>query len=273
MLVVNQATQQIVARCAFFIKNEKAISPGAAPFGSVEFDEYLPDDVLEVFVNQLFTEAKLAGCRMLTLVHYPRCYAPSQTDRLLTLLQASGCSLIKSHPTFYLPITNRSFAQDITASERRRLRKCRRGNFQFAHWQQYDSAIVINFLLDTYAQLSYQLSLPPEQLLHLLATFPDQFLVFTLRDDAQLIALTITVRVRHDILYNFLPASLPAYHAFSPMVMLLDGVYAYCQRETISLLDLGMALDSTHQPKASLARFKQNLGAKESPKYVFRKAL
>jgi hypothetical protein len=273
LTVVNQTTQQIVARCAFFAQNESALSPIAAPFGSVEFSNTLPDDVLLTFVNQLFADAKHAGCQTLMLIHYPHCYAPTQTDRLLTVLLASGCSVTESHPTYYLPVTSQPFIDGITAPERRRLQKCQRAGFRFSHWQQPDPAIVLGFLDTTYAQLDYQLSLPPERLVHLLATFPDQFPVFTLHDDQRLIALTVIVRVRHDILYNFLPASLPTYNAFSPMVMLLDGVYVFCQRERIQLLDLGVALDSARQPKASLARFKRNLGAQESPKYVFRKAI
>jgi hypothetical protein len=274
LLTVRQShTQRVVARCAFFIENEKGVSPGAAPFGSIEFDETLPDDVLKDFINRLLGDVKSSGCQTLDLIHYPHCYAPAQTERLLTVLQLSGCSITKSHPTFYLPVTSQPFINGITSSERRRIRKCQRAGFQFTQEHQPDPAVIISFLLGTYAQLGYRLSLPSERLIHLLTVFSDQFAVFTLHDNQRLIALTITVRVRHDILYNFLPTSLPAYHTFSPMVMLLDGVYAYCQRKNIQLLDLGVALDNDCQPKASLARFKRNLGAQESPKYVFSKAL
>jgi hypothetical protein len=274
LLTVRQSSsQRVVARCAFFVENDKAISPGAAPFGSIEFTEDLPENVLTNFIDQIFSEAKAAGCQTLTLTHYPYCYAPIQTDRLLTALQASGCLVAEILPTFYLPTTDSSFEQRMTPSEFRRLQKCQRAGFRFVHWQQPDPVTVVNFLHDTYAQLGYQLSLSPERLTHLLVTFSDQFLVFTLHDGNQLIALTVTVRVRHDILYTFLPASLPSYNAFSPMVMLLNGVYAYCQREHISLLDLGVALDNARRPKAGLARFKRNLGAQESPKYVFSKHL
>lgn len=98
-------------------------------------------------------------------------------------------------------------------------------------------------------------------------------MVFTVRDGAQLAALTVAVRVRSDILYNFLPASPLAYRPFSPMVMLLDEVVAYCRRQNIRVLDLGTSLDGDHQPKASLMRFKRNLGAQESPKLIFEKRL
>ncbi|GAB3762902.1 GNAT family N-acetyltransferase [Spirosoma pomorum] len=274
LLTVRQSSsQRVMARCAFFTENNRAASPGAAPFGSIEFTEELPEGVLTDFLDQIFSEAKAAGCHTLMLTHYPHCYAPGQTNRLLTALQASGCLVVETHSTFFLYVSDCPLGQRMIASEFRRLQKCQRARFSFAHWLQPDPVAVVNFLHVTYAQLGYRLSLPPERLTHLLVTFPDQFVVFTLHDDDQLIALAVTVRVRHDILYTFLPASLPAYTAFSPMVMLLDGVYAYCQREQISLLDLGVALDNTRQPKAGLARFKRNLGAQESPKYVFSKRL
>ncbi len=81
----------------------------------------------------------------------------------------------------------------------------------------------------------------------------------------------MTVRVRDDILYTFLPASNPAYHAYSPLVLLMDGLFEYCQQQQIRLLDLGVSLDGNHQPKPSLLRFKRNLGALESPKVCFEK--
>ncbi|GAB4027621.1 hypothetical protein GCM10028773_59450 [Spirosoma koreense] len=55
------------------------------------------------------------------------------------------------------------------------------------------------------------------------------------------------------------------------MVMLLDGLFVYCQQHRIQLLDLGTALDENGQPKPGLMRFKRNVGAQESPKLVFEK--
>lgn len=50
---LNQRTGLADARCAFFINANCAFSPGAAPFGSVEFTDTLPDSVLDEFLYSL----------------------------------------------------------------------------------------------------------------------------------------------------------------------------------------------------------------------------
>ena len=117
------------------------------------------------------------------------------------------------------------------------------------------------------------MTISPERLITLLHEFPDQFAVFTVMDRDIIAALTVAIRVRHDILYNFLPASNSDYQTFSPMVMLTDGLFTYCRQQGIHLLDLGVSLDANHQPKPGLMRFKRNLGAQESPKLIFEKTL
>lgn len=271
---LNRRTGRAEARCAFFVDADQAISPATAPFGSVEFAEILPESVLDAFIQTLVNAVRAVGAlTTLRLVNYPNCYAPEQAARLSVALLRHGFQRIEAHQTFFLPITPEPFEQTIVAAERRRLRKCREAGFRADHWPLPNIARVVAFLEETRRQQGYALTLLTERLTSLLQTFPEQFVVFTVRDDAQLAALTVAVRVRSDILYNFLPASPLVYRPFSPMVMLLDEVVAYCRRQNIRVLDLGTSLDGDHQPKASLMRFKRNLGAQESPKPIFEKRL
>lgn len=272
---LNQRTGRAEARCAFFVDGCKAISPAAAPFGSIEFANTVPKPVLDALVQTLVKAAVWAtgSPTTLRLVNYPNCYALEQAARLSEALLRHGFQRIETYPTFFLPITPEPFEQIIVPAEGRRLRKCREAGFRADYWQSPDVAEVVLFVEETRRQQGYALTVPTERLTHLLRTFPEHFMVFTVRDGPQLAALTIVVRVRNDILYNFLPASHPAYRTFSPMVMLLDEVVAYCQRQAIRILDLGPSLDGNHQLKPSLMRFKRNLGAQESPKPIFEKRL
>lgn len=268
---LNRMTHQTEARCTFFVQSGRAISPAAAPFGSVEFIQTLPDAVLGDLIDALVDEARETRAPTLRLVNYPHCYAPEQAHRLTEQLLRRGFRITAADQNFFLPIGSDAFEATIDASERRRLRKCRRAGFRVEHGCCSDLDAVMSFLVRTRQQQGYQLTLPSDCLRHLIQTFPDQFLVFRVLDGSAIAALTVAVRVRDDILYNFLPASDPAYHAYSPMVLLTDGLFAYCQKRQIRLLDLGMSLDENHQPKPSLMRFKRNLGAQESPKLTFEK--
>ncbi|MBC3787287.1 GNAT family N-acetyltransferase [Spirosoma utsteinense] len=271
VLAVNSLTNQAEARCTFFVDGDQARSPAAAPFGSVEFVETLPESVLDDFLDALAAAVAATGVSIFRLVNYPHCYAPQQAQRLTEQLIKSGFTIVSANQNFFLPITSTAFETIIDASERRRLQKCRNAGFRFAHWEKPDIDAVTAFLVSTRQRQGYALTLPPDRLRQLLRTFPDQFPVFAVSDGTTIAALTVAVRVRADILYNFLPASSPDYQAYSPMVLLTDGLVTYCQVQHIQLLDLGVSLDSEQQPKPSLIRFKRNLGAQESPKLVFEK--
>lgn len=266
-------TKQSEARCAFFFAPTQAISPIAAPFGSIEFTASLPDAALAQFIRTLIDAARQAGATRLRLVNYSHCYAARQTDRLIQALLTHGFTLAERNQTFFLTVDSRLFENSIVPAEQRRLRKCRKANFTFAHWKTPVLTEVVDFIQNTRRKQGYSLTICADRLTGLLREFPDQFVVFSVHNGPQLIALTIAVRVRHDILYNFMPASDPAYNSFSPMVLLIDGIYGYCQQQSIQLFDLGMALDNNRQPKPGLMRFKRNLGAQESPKFIFEKAL
>lgn len=271
VLAVNTLTNQVEARCTFFVDGDQALSPAAAPFGSVEFVDTLPESALDDFLDTLLTSVAATGVSIFRLVNYPHCYAPQQAQRLTGHLIERGFDVVTANQNFFLPITSNAFETVIDASERRRLTKCRNAGFRFEYQQWPDIDAVTAFLVNTRQQQGYTLTLPPDRLRQLLRTFPDQFPVFVVSDGAAIAALTVAVRIRADILYSFLPASSPDYHAYSPMVLLTDGLVSYCQQQEIQLLDLGVSLDGDHQPKPSLIRFKRNLGAQESPKLVFEK--
>ena len=270
---VNTMSWFAEARCAFFVHAGSAVSPVAAPFGSIECTAAFPDEALDLFIRTLIQSARLAGAIRCRLVNYPLCYAPESAGRLGRKLQAHGFVVAETHQTCYLPVSDAPFNTHLAPAERRRLAKCLEAGFHVGKWPSSDITEAIDFLVRMRRQKAYTLTISPEKLADLFQAFPDQCTVFTVTDGDTIAALTITIRVRHDILYNFQPASNPAYDTFSPMVLLTKGLYTYCQQHQISLLDLGLSLDGNRQPKPELARFKRNLGAQESPRLVFERDL
>jgi hypothetical protein len=270
---VNAVTRLADARCAFFVQSGKAVSPVAAPFGSVECASVFPEETLGLFIQTLIQAVHSAGAATLRLVNCPLRYAPELAERLTKQLLTHGFVIVETHQTYYLPVSSTPFDVNLVPAERRRLARCLEAGFHVEQWQSPDRTGVINFLMKMRRQKGYILTISPERLADLFQTFPNQCAVFTVMDGDVIAALTVAVRVRHDILYNFQPASNPDYDAFSPMVLLTKGVYAYCQQHHIRLLDLGLSLDENRQTKPGLARFKRNLGAQESPRLVFERDL
>lgn len=270
---VNPVNRLTDARCAFFVHSGKAISPLAAPFGSVECASVFPEETLDLFIQTLIEAVHLAGAVTLRLVNCPLHYTPELAERLARKLLAHGFVVTDTHQTSYLSVSNKPFDANLVPAERRRIARCIEAGFHVNQWQSPDKTEVINFLTKMRHKKGYALTISPERLADLFQTFPNECAVFTVMDGDTIAALTITIRVRHDILYNFQPASNPDYDAFSPMVLLMKGIYTYCQQHEIGLLDLGPSLDENRQPKPGLARFKRNLGAQESPRLVFERDL
>ncbi len=260
-----------IARCAFFLAENQLISPQAASFGAIELTKGVSDPALDLFWQALETTARQAGMSSIRLTHPPRCYAPAHIDRLIGFLTQHGFRVVEQPVTFYLPVTPLPLIDRMHASERRRLRKCQRAGFQFKHWSQPCIDTVVNYITDSRQQQGFALTLPIDRLRALLTDFPEKFLVFVVLNGSVMTTLTIAVRVSATILYSFLPADNLAYRTYSPAVMLIEGLYRYCQQQQIALLDLGVALDANQQPKLGLVRFKQNMGALPSPKQTLAK--
>lgn len=131
--------------------------------------------------------------------------------------------------------------------------------------------IVYDFLQHCRAEMGYSLSITSLQLQELFVTFPEEIIVFTVKDREKIIALNVTVRVNQAILYHFLSSSLHSYAQYSPSVMLTEKIYIFCQNEEVAILDLGISLDHHGNEKSGLIRFKENIGGKKSYKSTYEK--
>ncbi|MBO0939473.1 GNAT family N-acetyltransferase [Fibrella sp. HMF5335] len=259
-------------RCALFSDNNLAISPLRHSFGSVEFINNLPDDLLTDFLDALEQAVRRAGLMGLRLVHYPRAYAPRQTDQLLRQLIDRGYRVVDEQCNFHLEISGKSFREGLHSSARRRLAKSQRADLVARHWPTPDIDRVVSFLEASRRAQGYALTMPTDALRHWLSTAPEDYLVFGVFDqDDTPAALTVAVRMRTDILYNFLPADNADYRPLSPAILLTECLYHYCQQHQFRLLDLGICVDENRNPKPDLMRFKRNLGAEESEKVTLEK--
>jgi len=78
--------------------------------------------------------------------------------------------------------------------------------------------------------------------------------------------------VYDDVLYNFYHDHSGDYDHLSPVVLLNEGLYNFCQRNKIGLLDLGTS-NIDDKVNESLLAFKLHLGAQPSRKLTFFKTL
>lgn len=275
--LINSETGFADARCAVFVRDGWAVSPCAASFGSVEFKEDVPDEEINRLIDELVTHSKklLASgnhlpVRGIRLVNYPDIYLPNQAYRLQKLLLARGFTVAHEELNQHISVTSLSFTEHLHAPERRRLRKCEKAGFTAQICEKPDVDELIAFIEKARIRKRLPITIQSKDLANLLANFSDFCPVFTVRDNNQLIAFCLGIRITSDILYYFLPADHEDYQQFSPSVMLIDSLYNYCQQQQISLLDLGISTSKSIRNEG-LIRFKKQLGAVESSKFIFEK--
>ena len=107
-----------------------------------------------------------------------------------------------------------------------------------------------------------------EQLQTSINAMPEHYLLFGVYDGNKLIAAAVSVRISRDIMYNFYHGDDVSYRSTSPIVMLVAGIYQYCQQKNISILDLGIS-SVEGQINQGLFDFKKNLGCESSNKYTY----
>ncbi|MFN4147497.1 MAG: GNAT family N-acetyltransferase [Runella sp.] len=248
-------------------------SPYRASFGSFEVVEHLSHRVFGEWLQGIEKFVKIQQISSLEIVHYPQCYAPAQSAFIKRGLLRQGFIIEKNFENHYFNVNQQPYVQHLHPSERRRLRKCQRAGFCFEEWFSPNPEEVFAFIEQNRKALGYKLSFDLGQLKQWLYIFPEQFKVFAVKDDDTIVSLALVVRVGPRVLYNFCPADRLLYRSFSPTVMLHEGLYQYCQKENISILDLGISVNAYGQPKQSLMRFKSKLGAVICPKMTFAKTL
>jgi hypothetical protein len=254
-----------------FVEDTKGVSPYRASFGSFEVAEYVSHANFSEWLTSIELFAKNQGISSLEIKHYPNCYNPARSTFVRRGLLRHDFEIIQTIDNQFIEIKEADFEQGLHASERRRLRKCLRAGFRFEEWKNPSAQEVYEFIQHNRQLLGYTLSFSSEQLEIWLKVFPNHFQVFYVKDANTLASLTLTVRVGEKVLYNFCPADNLSYRNYSPAVLLNKGLYEYAKREGVTVLDLGVSIDSGGKVKPSLRRFKHNLGAKDSDKQAFRK--
>lgn len=261
--------QRIEARLLFFRQGQALYSPLRAPFGSVEMRQGLSYASLYAFLEAFEAFCRQEGFQSLRLGHYPLGYAP-EAPLLVQVLWALGYHSTCIDLCQHLPVSAQVFAEGLHTSEKRRLRKCTAAGFVFEEWKNPDLAQVYAFVKACRLRKGFPISMSEEAFQALWQHFPEAHRVFCVKDGAEIAALSVTIAVNKQILYNFYPADHPDYLAFSPTVFLMQGIYEFAQKNKFNLLDLGISTEQG-RPNQGLIRFKECLGASPSLKYTFLK--
>ena len=236
-----------------------ARSPALAPFGAVQLAAGVTGRDLHHLLEVAEAELRQRGRRTFALRGYPFAYDPAGAALLAETLRQRGYRVALAEQNYYLD-PKKSYEAQLHPSERRRLHKCRRHGLHVEQEPPFLLPAAYAFIRACRQERGQLLSMSLERVQELFRHFSKEHFLFSVRQpDGEWAALTVAIRVSEKVLYNFYPASPLRCNAFSPVVLLNEGLHAFAQASDMAVLDLGTStLDSG--PNASLLRFKRHLG-------------
>jgi len=270
--VLHDKSRILFAEVHFSVQAPSASSPLKAPFGAFLFSDNLPPEVLYHFI--LFTEDELKKdlVRDIRIKLPPAAYFSQQHNILLPVLLTLRYTFQQAEISSVIDVTDKPFTEIINAWEKRKIKQAREAELVARLLHAHNLEMVYQFILACRQQKGYSLSMTFTEIKALTEKFPDRIVLVGIFDQDNLAAAAIAIRVTDQVLYNFYSDHHAGYDHLSPVVMLIEAAYDYCQHHRLGLLDLG-----TSSVGASLnfplLDFKRRLGGKPSPKFALSKAL
>lgn len=256
----------------FFIDNQKALSPLKAPFASVEIIEPISNKILYSFITYCLDELVKLGVKRVSIKNPPTIYDETKSATLNVMLQNLGFQLAVAEISSIIQVSKDDYITRLTSWEIRKLKQSKAAGLTLKMNPLSDLETVYGFIKRCREKKEFELSMSIEQLIAMHVLFPNEIILFTIVKEHEIVAACISILVRKDILYTFYYDHDSNYNLFSPVVLLMDGIYEHCFKNSVSLIDLGTAA-LNGQPNFNLLDFKQNLGGKPSAKYTFEKEL
>jgi hypothetical protein len=271
--IVNNIKKRIEGKIHFLLRDGVAYSPFKSLFGSFEFNPRIHPNLVYEFWIFIETNLKSRNIRQVKITNFAECYAPKKAAIIKNALEKAGFFIPLMAVNHHIKILEELLEKRMHAMEVRRLEKCRANGFIFAEEPAEKADEIFEYLQKCRKEQGLDLSITKEKLLEYQKLFPQNYTLFTVRKNSEILAATLAIKVHRKILYSFLPGSLRKFKSYSPTVMLNDGLYNYCQKQQMTMLDLGISTEKSGKDQKTLIAFKQRMGGEKSFKYFFEKTL
>jgi predicted N-acyltransferase len=212
------------------------------------------------------------GVKEVVIKSYPEFLFPEAFKLVHNALIRHDYSIQLTEVSAYIEVVNEDFENKLHKSQRRRLKKSREEGFHFQPMAPDQLSTVYEFIEARRSEKSYELSMAPKRMEILINTFPSRIKLFAVYHHETLIAASLTIMERSDVLYDFYHDHDSRYDSVSPVVFLLEGIYNCVRENNVSTINLGTSMVGNELNKP-LLEFKQSLGADTSPKHTFKRLL
>lgn len=268
--IIDDANSTVEAQIHFFT-NEIALSVLRAPFGGVEWSDSIIYEYLRDFFDFVIAGLQKQNVKQIVICHPPNSYQPRKLALIESVLVSRGFEA-RSEVTSVIHISDKSFLETIHRGKKWMLEKTLQHNFQFQQLPLTAVEQVYNFIAHHRELKRYHLSISLDHLKRSFSLLPESYYLFGVFLQDRLVAASVTVRVSESILYHFISDHIRKINTARPSLCLMNGIYNFCQKERLAILDLGTSM-SGDGPNVTLLKFKSELGGEHSKKFTFTKAL
>ncbi len=265
-------TANALLHCCTHIVKDEAISISKATFGGIEGIKGLRDEDEDYFLSKVFQFLHNEGVKKVTFRLAPEIYNDYASNNYRKLLERNGFEKKITEIDNYLVVSSTSFREGLDASEKNKLNKAEKNGIVCEQLTGNDFDSFYSLLAENRAKKGYPVTMDSDSLKHMIATFPDDYLLFGARHGDKLVAAVLSIKLHPAILYNFYMADDYDYRSYSPLVMLNGYIYEFAQQSQIGLIDLGISTENGIVNQG-LLDFKHHLGAQDCEKLQVQKSL
>ena len=258
-----------VAQINFTITNGIAISGHQATFGSFDIANLQDELVYKELLSAAEQEFQKSGISEIIVKHWPESH---RSYSFRSFFERQGYSLSSEEINQHIVIDERNYFSKLSKGEKNKLSQCRRKGFVFQKAEIDTLQEIYNLIAVTRNRKGYPDPISADELKRMLIALPERYHIFSIRDSNNIIAAAISITIDKNVLYNFYHADDSNYRNYSPMVMLIEGIYNYAKQHNYKILDVGVS-SVEGVINESLYSFKKHIGADYAKKCTFSKFL
>jgi hypothetical protein len=210
------------------------------------------------------------GARRIVITLAPFVYSSQLNSVTYNSLVRRSYGVCRHELNYSISIDSRNFSERIDYGNRKKIAKGIREGLIARALESTEFEAAYNIIAANRSKNGFQISLDWSSLAEMIFKMPDVVLCFGVFEADQMIASSVCMCLSPSILYVFYWGERPGVESMSPVSLIADMLYKYCQEQRISILDLGTS--TVHGvPSYGLIRYKKNLGSEESLKLTFMK--
>jgi hypothetical protein len=261
---LDDASKRVMAVIHFNVSDGKALSPFRASFGGLEFVDELSENQLSDFLTFVTNDLNAVRVRKAIVKQLPFL---KENPKVTNSFLRSGFKIQLTEVDSFIKVAG-DFTDLLQERKAKKLRSLKKEGWSFRSCDLRQLPETYDFISKCREAKGYDLSMTLLELHQLASAFDDRIFLFQVIDRERIIAAAICIRVKSNWLYDFYHDHDASFDADSPVLFLVDGIFDYCKRNSIDLVELGTSMHGD-QVNEGLLEFKERLGAITVPKITF----